>query len=230
MQRVLLIDDDIELSNLLGDFIRLEGFAVIIENNPTNGLTLATSSQVDIVVLDVMMPKLDGIEFLRKIRAKSNLPIMLLTAKGDDDSRIVGLELGADDYVTKPCTPREIVARIRAILRRTSSKLVAETKAIKVGKLVIYPQQRLAEWDRQPIELTSTEFNLLEVLAKDAGKVVKKDDLSIRGLGRPLVKYDRSIDVHMSSIRQKLGGEESGNQFIQTIYRIGYQMINTNEV
>jgi two-component system, OmpR family, response regulator len=224
MHRVLLIDDDVELSNMLADFIGIEGFEVIVENNPEIGLIRATTDQVDIVILDVMMPKLDGIEVLRKLRKQSKLPVIMLTAKGDDDNRILGLELGADDYVSKPCTPREIVARIRAILRRTMQN-DAELEQIQVGKLVIFPHKRKVQWNEQAVELTSTEFNLLEVLAKQAGKIVKKEDLCTQALGRPLVKYDRSIDVHMSSIRQKLGNDESGNHFIQTIYRLGYQMV-----
>jgi two-component system, OmpR family, response regulator len=223
MSRVLLIDDDIELSNMLGDYIEIEGFEVVVENNPEIGVVRAITDNIDIVVLDVMMPKMDGIEVLRQIRKSSKLPVLMLTAKGDDDNRIYGLELGADDYVPKPCKPREVVARIRAILRRTSSDTKVEE--IKVGKLLLFPYKRLAEWDHKPLELTSTEFNLLEILARQAGKIVKKEDLCLQALGRPLAKFDRSIDVHMSSIRQKLGNNEAGNHCIQTIYRLGYQMV-----
>jgi two-component system, OmpR family, response regulator len=224
MNRVLLIDDDVELSLMLADYIAIEGFEVVVENNPEIGLIRALSDKVDIVVLDVMMPKMDGIEVLREIRKKSKLPILMLTAKGDDDHRIIGLELGADDYVPKPCKPREVVARIRAILRRVSPE-TDKIEKIKVGNLLLLPNVRRAEWNNRPLELTSTEFNLLLVLAKQAGKIVKKEDLCVQALGRPLAKFDRSIDVHMSSIRQKLGGENAQDQCIQTIYRLGYQMV-----
>jgi len=223
MSKVLLVDDDVELSNMLGDYIEIEGFEVIVENDPEMGVVRALRDNVDIIVLDVMMPKMDGIEVLKQIRKSSKLPVLMLTAKGDDDNRIYGLELGADDYVPKPCKPREVVARIRAILRRTSSDTKIEE--IKVGKLMLFPYKRVAEWDHQPLELTSTEFNLLEILARHAGKIVKKEDLCLQALGRPLAKFDRSIDVHLSSIRQKLGNNESGNHCIQTIYRLGYQMV-----
>jgi two-component system OmpR family response regulator len=189
-------------------------------------LIRATANQFDIIVLDVMMPKINGLEVLRKVREESKVPVIMLTAKGDDDSRILGLELGADDYVAKPCTPREIVARIRAILRRTGStgKTDAEDR-IEVGKLTLFPEKRQVKWDGKEVDLTSSEFNLLAVLAKKAGSVVKKEELSMQALGRPLTKYDRSIDVHMSSIRQKLTGGDEADNFIHTIYRLGYQMI-----
>jgi two-component system response regulator CpxR len=224
MNRVLLIDDDVELSLMLADYIAIEGFEVVVENNPEIGVVRALTDSIDILVLDVMMPKLDGIEVLRQIRKKSTLPVLMLTAKGDDDNRILGLELGADDYVAKPCKPREVVARVRAILRRVSPE-TDKVEQIKVGKLLLLPNVRKASWDGQSLELTSTEFNLLMVLAKQAGKIVKKEDLCVEALGRPLAKFDRSIDVHMSSIRQKLGNEDAQNQCIQTIYRLGYQMV-----
>jgi two-component system OmpR family response regulator len=160
------------------------------------------------------------------VREQSKVPVIMLTAKGDDDSRILGLELGADDYVAKPCTPREIVARIRAILRRTGSASKADAEdRIEVGKLTLFPEKRQVMWDGKEVDLTSSEFNLIAVLAKKAGSVVKKEELSMQALGRPLTKYDRSIDVHMSSIRQKLTGGDEADNFIHTIYRLGYQMI-----
>jgi DNA-binding response OmpR family regulator len=158
---------------------------------------------------------------------KSRLPIIMLTAKGDDTDRIVGLELGADDYVPKPCTPRELTARIRAILRRMQSSTNDEgmTQALEVGLLKMWPSQRRAEWDGKILDLTSTEFNLLEVLARQAGQPVSKNKLSEQGLGRPLARFELSIDVHMSSIRHKLGALPDGRSCIQTVYRQGYQFI-----
>jgi two-component system OmpR family response regulator len=178
-------------------------------------------------VLDVMLPGVGGFEALRRIRAQSRIPVLMLTAKGDDVDRIVGLEVGADDYVPKPCTPRELVARLRAILRRTQrdGSFTADTSPVKAGPLVLWPEKRSAEWGGRSIDLTSTEFNLLEVLARSAGRVVSKSELSERGLGRPLARFDRSLDVHVSSLRQKLGKLGDGRSCIQTVRGVGYQLV-----
>jgi DNA-binding response OmpR family regulator len=151
----------------------------------------------------------------------------MLTAKGDGTDRIVGLELGADDYVPKPCTPRELVARIRAILRRAQVQESAKgaSKPLAVGALTMWPEQRRAEWSGSALTLTSTEFNLLEVLARHAGRPVSKNELSEQALGRPLMRFDRSIDVHLSSIRRKLGALADGRSCIQTVHKQGYQLI-----
>ena len=151
----------------------------------------------------------------------------MLTAKGDDTDRIVGLEIGADDYIPKPCTPRELTARIRAILRRTNpaKDAVDSVAVIHAGALMMDPQRRLVEWNGLPLELTSTEFNVLEILARNIGSPVSKQMLSEQGLGRPLARFDRSIDVHVSSIRQKLGLFVDGRSPIVTVYRLGYQLI-----
>lgn len=231
---VLLIDDDIELVEMLKEYLEQEGFAIQTAHDGETGAQLVAqqslSNSIDIVVLDVMMPKLNGIDTLKRIRQHSNVPVIMLTARGDNTDRIIGLELGADDYVPKPSTPREIVARIRAILRRVNSTLDAGQDAsasehIIVGALEIWPTQRLVNWNGQAVELTSTEFNLLEILAKNAGQVVTKQDLSQLGLGRPLARFDRSIDVHLSSIRHKLGVLPDGRQCIQTVFRLGYQLL-----
>jgi DNA-binding response OmpR family regulator len=158
----------------------------------------------------------------------------MLTARGDDTDRVVGLELGADDYVPKPCTPRELAARIRAILRRSQGRTGAVGNGehavsgpISVGELSVWPEQRRAEWSGRPLELTSTEFGLLEILARNAGQAVSKAQLSEQAMGRPLTRFDRSIDVHMSSIRHKLGVLPDGRSCIQTVYRKGYQLIRS---
>jgi DNA-binding response OmpR family regulator len=173
-----------------------------------------------------MMPRMNGVEALRRIRLQSRMPVIMLTAMGDDMDRILGLELGADDYVPKPCTPRELSARIRAILRRTKPGDSAEKpQTISIPPLIIWPEQRRAEWGGKPLELTSTELSLLELLARNAGKPVSKSDLSQQALGRPLTRFDRSIDVHLSSIRHKLGTLPDGRSYIQTVYRLGYQYL-----
>ena len=229
MDQLLLIDDDVELVEMLKEYLDLEGFIVNIAHDGEAGLSalqinLHDINPYDLVVLDVMMPKLNGIETLRQIRQKSNVPVIMLTAKGDDADRIVGLELGADDYVAKPCTPRELVARIRAILRRAKPQPL-ENAVIRLGDLLIEPQQRRASLEGKPISLTSTELNLLLILVQHAGSPVSKQDLSQQALGRPLAKFDRNIDVHVSSLRQKLGAAAQGKQMIETVYKLGYQFL-----
>jgi len=225
MNKILLIDDDIELTRMLKEFLEHEGFDVNIANNGVTGAQYLLLNRYDLAVLDVMMPELDGIETLKLIRKSSAVPVIMLTAKGDESDRFFGLELGADDYVPKPCTPRELTARIRAVLRRTQLTHQQKAAVIEVGGLCVLPEQRKAEWNQQAIPLTSVEYSLLEVLARNAGRIVSKDTLSQQGLGRPLAKFDRSIDVHLSSIRQKIAEVSNDNQMIQTVYRMGYQLV-----
>jgi two-component system OmpR family response regulator len=223
--RVLLVDDDVELVELLRDYLEREGYAVAVAHDGTAGVAAALSGSNDIVVLDVMMPGMSGIQALAQIRATSTVPVIMLTAQGDDADRIAGLEQGADDYVPKPCTPRELAARIRTILKRAGAAATAPAQAIVVGTLNVWPAQRRAERAGTSLDLTSTEFNLVEVLARNAGRPVSKDELSQEALGRPLTRFDRSIDVHMASIRQKLGNLADGRSCIQTVIRKGYQLI-----
>lgn len=222
---MLLVDDDIELIELLRDYLERDGFAVAVAHDGAAGVAAVLSGSNDIVVLDVMMPGMSGIQALAQIRATSAVPVIMLTARGDDADRISGLELGADDYVPKPCTPRELAARIRAILKRVGATATAPAQAIVVGTLSIWPAQRRAERAGKSLDLTSTEFNLVELLARNAGLTVSKDELSQEALGRPLTRFDRSIDVHMTSIRQKLGKLSDGRSCIQTVIRKGYQLI-----
>ncbi|MFC5478214.1 response regulator [Massilia suwonensis] len=229
MNNVLLIDDDTELVAMFTEYLEGEGFTVACAHDGVSGAREALSGRYAIVILDVMMPALNGIETLRRIRAASKIPVLMLTGRGDDADRILGLELGADDYVTKPCTPRELTARVRAILRRTHDAQPGSSGSggvmLTVGKLTMLPEQRRATWDGSNLELTSTEFNLLEVLARHAGRPVSKNELSEQGLGRPLARFDRNIDVHLSSLRHKLGLLEDGRSPLQTVYRLGYQLI-----
>lgn len=225
--RILLIDDDVDLLDMLRTYLEREEFAVTTINLAATGVEAALSGDHDLVVLDVMMPHMSGVEALRRIRMVSLLPVLMLTAKGDDADCIVGLELGADDYVPKPCTPRELVARIRAILRRTRvGEGVEEAPAVIGSELLkVFPRQRRAECNGKSLDLTSTEFNLLEALARHAGRPVSKCALSEQALGRPLARFDRSIDVHVSSIRRKLGSAPDGRSWIQTVVRQGYQLL-----
>lgn len=226
MANVLIIDDDAELVELFQEYLQKEQFQVSTSLTGKAGLEMALTGNYDLIILDMMLPDITGTEILLQIRQKSLIPVLMFTAKGDDIDRIIGLESGADDYVPKPCTPRELVARIRAILRRMDALMVdMQTQDIQIGPLQLSAQKRQVLWFDKPLDLTSTEFNLLETLVRKAGHVVSKDELSQRALGRPLVRFDRSIDVHMSSIRQKLGNQQDGQSYIQTIRGKGYQFI-----
>lgn len=226
MSKLLLVDDDLELNKLLSTYLSQEGFEVTAVMDGASAVKEASLHEYALIVLDVMMPGMNGIEALSRIRMNSAVPVLMLTARGDDIDRIMGLEMGADDYVPKPCLPRELVARIRAILRRTlPAGHTSGHEPLHVGALSLWPEKRLATWQGQALELTSTEFSLLLVLAQQAGKVVSKNDLSEIGMGRPLTRYDRGIDVHMSSIRHKLGNLPDGRSCIQTVRGIGYQLV-----
>jgi len=212
---------------MLKNYLEREGYSVGVAADGEAGMREALSGRYAIAVIDIMMPRMNGIETLKAIRARSNMPVIMLTAKGDDTDRIVGLEIGADDYIPKPCTPRELTARIRAILRRTSpgKDAVDSAAVLHAGALMMDPQRRAVEWNALPLELTSTEFNVLEILARNLGSPVSKKLLSEQALGRPLGRFDRSIDVHVSSIRQKLGLFVDGRSPIVTVHRLGYQLI-----
>ena len=227
MTKLLLVDDDRELAGMLREYLEQEGFSVALAHDGRTGAAEALTGQYALAVLDVMMPGWSGVEVLGRIRAQSQMPIIMLTAKGDDVDRIVGLEMGADDYVAKPCTPRELVARVRSVLRRVQAGgAPAETTApVFVGRLKLWPERRGADWNGVPLELTSTEFNLLLLLARNAGKAVTKAELSEQALGRALTRFDRSIDVHVSSLRHKLGPGPEGQSWIQTVRGVGYQLI-----
>lgn len=227
MDHVLIVDDDTRLANLLREYLVAEGLEVSLAHNGEAGVRMAAEINPDLIVMDVMMPGTDGISALRTLRETSSTPVLMLTAKGDDIDRIVGLELGADDYVPKPCTPRELLARIRAILRRhragtAEPDLQAEVTA---GVFTIQPARRTAQFNGESLTLTGAEFGLLLTLARSPGQVVSKADLSQHGLGRPLARYDRSIDVHISSIRNKLGKRSDGQSWVQTVRGQGYLLV-----
>ena len=223
MSRILLVDDDNLLTELLTEYLTAEGLDVHSVPDGEAGVEEILSAQYDVVVLDSMMPKMNGLDVLKTVRAQSKIPIIMLTAKGDDIDRIIGLEMGADDYVPKPCQPRELLARINAILRRTQSQAEGNNSpnVIAVSGVTLYPAKRQASIGEAPLELTSTEFNLLEVLMRHAGQVVSKETLSLEALDRKLAKFDRSIDVHIFSIRHKLGDAS----LIQTVRGLGYLFV-----
>lgn len=230
MTSVLLIDDDSDLTAMLSQYLRREGFEVDAVHDGEAGVVGATSDRYALVVLDIMMPRLSGIDALRRIRATSDVPVLMLTARGDDIDSIVGLDMGADDYLSKPCMPGALVARIRAILRRTEERRGGAGGArgqrhLQAGELMLWPGSRRAEWRQAPLELTGTEFSLLEVLVRHAGELVSKQEISQQAFGRPLGRFDRRIDVHISSIRQKLGSRPDGESWIQSVRGLGYQLL-----
>lgn len=235
MNKVLLVDDDVDLTAMLSLYLRHEGFDVRAVHDGESGVlavTQAFSTPYSIVILDIMMPRLSGFEALRRIRSTSQVPVLMLTARGDNIDRIIGLDMGADDYVPKPCSPGELVARIRAILRRTESRgagasapLFNSQKPVQAGPLVLSPGSRSARWQGQVLELTGTEFSLLEVLARHAGQLVSKQEISMQAFGQPLARFDRRIDVHISSIRQKLGRRADGQSWIESVRGRGYQLL-----
>jgi len=224
MNNILIIDDDTDLCDLLKDYLTPEGFVVETIHDGMQGVERAVSGQYVLVVLDVMLPGINGFEVLRRVRAVSHIPVLMLTARGEDVDRIVGLEMGADDYLPKPFNPRELVARIRAVLRRIDSEPQPQSEAgrLIVGDIELIPGTRTVLRAGQKIELTSVEFSILETLMRMAGQVVSRDDLVKQALGRNLSAYDRSIDVHVSSLRKKLGQRKDDPERIKTVRNIGY--------
>ena len=232
MSKILLVDDDIELTDLLAEVLRLTGFEVEIANNGQEALDKLNSSH-QLVLLDVMMPVLNGIETLKKIRQTSNVPVMMLTARGEEIDRVLGLELGADDYLPKPFNDRELVARIKAILRRVSpsessqnsTTLSSEENTLEFAGLVLHSGLQQASYKGQDLGLTGSEFALLHKLILRPGQIVSREELSMNVLGKYLSPFDRSIDMHMSNLRKKLPERDNGLPWLKTLRGRGYLLI-----
>jgi two-component system response regulator CpxR len=225
MNKVLIIDDDEELCELVSEYLSVEGFETEAVHDGETGLKRALTGEYGLAILDVMLPKMNGFEVLRSLRAGSKMPVLMLTARGDDMERIVGLEIGADDYLPKPFNPRELVARLRAILRRvqtTGEEVPPLPEKMQVDDLEVSIPSRAARIDGVELNLTSVEFDLLTVLLENAGKIVKKEDLSEKVLERKLSPFDRSLDMHISNLRKKLGDRNDGGERIKTIRSVGY--------
>lgn len=227
MNRILVIDDDAELCDLLKQYLGPEGFEIEAVHDSGTGIERALSGEHDFVVLDVMLPGVSGFEVLRTVRKSSDIPVLMLTARGEEIDRIVGLEMGADDYLPKPFNPRELVARIRAIQRRGETATEKKEQAgpaeqITVGDIDLDAGARTVKKAGKTVDLTSVEFDLLEMLLRSAGHIVSRKDLVSKVLGRGLDPFDRSIDVHVSSLRKKLGHKVKGMERIKTIRSIGY--------
>ncbi len=226
MNTILLVDDDVELCELVAEFLGGEGFEIEVVFNGPSGLDRARSGAHDLVILDVMLPGLTGFEVLRRLRETSSVPVLMLTARGEEVDRIVGLEMGADDYLAKPFNPRELAARIRAILRRAEAPAERSERMV-VDDLVIDLGTRSVSVADLEINLTGVEFSLLETLIRSAGSVVSRDDLSRAALFRRASGFDRSLDVHISNLRRKLGPTETGGERIKTIRGVGYQYVRS---
>jgi two-component system response regulator CpxR len=223
MDRVLIVDDDVELCKLLTERLSTEGFVIEAVHDGPYGLERALSMDHDLVVLDLMLPGMGGLDVLRRLRAQSPVPVLILTARDEDVERILGLEIGADDYVPKPFNPRELIARIRAILRRTA-RVATSAGPLVVGDLRLDPAAREAWLNDTPLDLTSVEFTLLEVLLRNVGRVLTREHLTEAVLGRKLGSFDRVIDVHVSNVRRKLGPAQSGER-IKAVRGSGYLFV-----
>jgi two-component system response regulator CpxR len=233
MERILAIDDDVALCELLTEYLSSEGFHVESAHDGEEGLETACGGEYDLIVLDVMLPKINGFEVLRHLRSRSNTPVIVLTARGETVDRIVGLEIGADDYLAKPFNPRELVARIRAILRRIRQEREEGQpqpipEILRVGDVEMHIATRLVLLSGEPVNLTAMEFSLLEILLRKAGRFVSREELIRSVLGRSPYPYDRSIDVHISRLRKKLGHKVDGTERIKTIRNTGYLYVLTN--
>jgi two-component system, OmpR family, response regulator CpxR len=221
MDRILIVDDDVELCELISEYLSGEAFDIEAVHTGEEGLKRALSNEHVLVVLDVMLPGLNGLEVLRRLRTESRIPVLILTARGDDVDRIVGLEIGADDYLPKPFNPRELLARVRAILRRAGAPH-AGPERMAIGDLELDPAARTVRRSGEAVELTSVEFGLLEALMRAAGQVVTREQLAQSVLGRRFMPYDRSIDMHVSKLRKKLGEQSGDTERIKTIRGVGY--------
>ena len=223
MSRILIIDDDEELTDLVTEYLSAEGFETEAVHSGDAGLSKARTGIYDLAVLDVMLPGMNGFEVLKELRKSSDLPVLMLTARGDDDDRIVGLEIGADDYLPKPFNPRELLARLRAILRRVEGSIhEGLPERIVVDDVELVSAARSVAVGGIPVALTSLEFDLLAALLSEAGRTVRKEDLSEKVLERKLSPYDRSLDMHISNLRKKLGLRADGSERIKTIRSAGY--------
>lgn len=222
MHKVLVIDDDERLRELLTEYLGRRGFAVSEAVDGAAGLELLTSDSFDAVVLDVMMPGMDGFEVMRAVRRDSTIPVIMLTARGDEIDRIVGLELGADDYLPKPFNPRELVARLNAVLRRTQPAVDDEESVLVAGPLRVDPSRREVTLRDERLVLTTTEFDILRVLVARAGRVVPRERLMELARGEDYASFDRSVDVHISRIRRKLGEDPRDPRLLKTVRGVGY--------
>jgi DNA-binding response OmpR family regulator len=224
MASVLLIDDDVELSKLLEEYLQSEQLSLVAAHDGPRGLERALSDRFDVIILDVMLPGMSGLDVLKQLRQKSSAPVLMLTARGSELDRILGLELGADDYLPKPFNPRELVARLRAILRRTigTGGGGATGHPVHLADIELHPESRSVNRSGKSVTLTGAEFDLLHAFLRSPGKIISREDLTQAALGRPMSPMDRSIDVHVSNLRRKLGPYDGAHERIKAIRGSGY--------
>ena len=225
MEEVLLIDDDVELCSMLTEYLGKNGFRVRTAHRGDTGLKTAQQRPWALILLDVMLPGMDGFEVLKRIRAESQVNVLLLTARGEDVDRIVGLEIGADDYLPKPFNPRELLARMRAVLRRNASVVTPQHSALRVGDLELDAAARKAVRAGKKLDLTDIEFGLLEALMRSPGKALSREELSQSVLGRAFDPFDRSLDMHVSRLRKKLSQDGADDDRVKTVRGAGYQLV-----
>jgi DNA-binding response OmpR family regulator len=222
---ILIIDDDAKLNQLLKDYLKDFGFDVATATHPAKGLKKLKQTAPDLVILDIMLPEMDGFEVCRTIRQTSDVPIIMLTARGEITDKVVGLELGADDYLAKPFEPRELVARIQSVLRR--ARLLTDTRSLSFNRLMIDPAKQIVLLDGKPVDLTTNEFRALVLLAANAGKVLNRDQLLQELRGIDCDAFNRSVDITVSRLRQKLKDNPKAPEFIKTVWGSGYVFIGT---
>lgn len=218
---ILIIDEDTELTMILTQYLESEQFKVVCAHDGEQGAKKALNQAFDAIILDVMLPKINGFEVLKAIREHSQTPVLILTARGENIDRILGLEIGADDYLPKPCNPRELIARLKAILRRTQKNPI-QRPVIEEHDIVVDCSKRLVTIKGKELELTNAEFNILEMLIKSPGQAFSKEELTEYALERKYTAYDRSIDVHISNLRNKLGDNTQGEAIVKTVRGFGY--------
>jgi len=222
-EKILIVDDEQRIIKLVKAYLEKEGYSTIEASDGEVALALWRKEKPDLVILDILMPQVDGLEFCREVRKESNAPIIILSARTQEEDRLTGLELGADDYVTKPFSPRELVARVRAVLRRRNQEEEGEQPPIIEGPLVINGEKRLVEVDGEDVQLTATEFDILETLASCPGRVYSRGQLVGSEKAGHHESNDRTVDAHIKNIRKKLGEKAVGWSFIETVYGIGYR-------
>ncbi len=228
--RLLIVDDDVKFTRLIGQYLTRHGYEVTASHDGKDGLSLASSGHWHAIILDVMLPSIDGYELLRKFRDTSDVPVLMLTALGDDETdRIVGLEIGADDYLPKSFSPRELLARLKAVLRRTT-RGIKPNSDLSVGELVINLTSHTATLGNEPLNLTPIEFDLLAVLARAKGRIKTREQLLNEIADRNYDVYDRSIDVHISALRRKLQDDPKNPRYIRTVRAVGYMLIDSTKV
>jgi len=225
---VLIVDDDIKLADLLKTYFEKDNYVVLVAHDGSRALELIREAKPDIVVLDIMLPVIDGWEVCRKARQESDVPIIMLTARDEETDRLVGLEIGADDYVTKPFSPREVVARAKAILRRTS-KGVVKSELLKMGSVVINSERHEVKKNGDLLELTPTEFKILELLASNSGRVFSRLQIVEQVQGYAFDGYERTIDAHVKNLRRKVEENPKEARYIQTVYGVGYKVVGDSD-